>query len=490
MKKRVAIRLDAGPAIGSGHLIRCLTIADELFQEYGVEVVFICRNQISIQIKYPIIYLKNEYNMQCKTYSYPTLDDEIMELVSVLKNKKIEVLIVDHYGAGDNYFKKIRNHIKYLFALNDGLECNVPVDGIINGNLYGIFANYKKIPMQLLGGQFTLLRKEFCQKFEHKINKKMENIYITSGGADPTKFCFKMIQSMYLWNKDINYHVIVGSDFDDEYVLKFKDYDVIIHKNANMKDCMLQADLFVTSAGSTLYELIATHTPSISFCISKDQEVLANTVWNMGLSAEGGEFSLFDERKFRFLLNEYSEYMTRQNQSVRMNNIISVNGANRVATRIYNRVFGNDNSLCLRTAKKTDCDLLFRWANDETNRNNSFSKEKIKYVDHRKWFNNKLKDARCHIYILEQNGVEIGQVRLDGVEEAEIDYFISPAFRGQGLAKRMLLLVEKKVKNSNFGIKMLVAHVLNYNIPSRKVFHKLGYQEKITALYVEYTKKL
>lgn len=131
MKKRVAIRLDAGPAIGSGHLIRCLTIADELFQEYGVEVVFICRNQISIQIKYPIIYLKNEYNMQCKTYSYPTLDDEIMELVSVLKNKKIEVLIVDHYGAGDNYFKKIRNHIKYLFALNDGLECDVPVDGII-----------------------------------------------------------------------------------------------------------------------------------------------------------------------------------------------------------------------------------------------------------------------------------------------------------------------------------------------------------------------
>ena len=182
--------------------------------------------------------------------------------------------------------------------------------------------------------------------------------------------------------------------------------------------------------------------------------------------------------------------MTRQNQSVKMNNIISVNGANRVATRIYNRVFGNDNSLCLRPAKKTDCDLLFRWANDETNRNNSFSKEKIKYVDHRKWFNNKLKDARCHIYILEQNGVEIGQVRLDGVEEAEIDYFISPAFRGQGLAKRMLLLVEKKVKNSNFGIKMLVAHVLNYNIPSRKVFHKLGYQEKITALYVEYTKKL
>ena len=399
-------------------------------------------------------------------------------------------MIVDHYGAGDNYFKKIRNHIKYLFALNDGLECNVPADGIINGNLYGIFANYKKIPMQLLGGQFTLLRKEFCQKFEHKINKKMENIYITSGGADPTKFCFKMIQSMYLWNKDINYHVIVGSDFDDEYVLKFKDYDVIIHKNANMKDCMLQADLFVTSAGSTLYELIATHTPSISFCISKDQEMLANTVWNMGLSAEGGEFSLFDERKFRFLLNEYSEYMIRQNQSTRMNNIISVNGANRVATRIYNRVFGNDNSLCLRAAKKTDCDLLFRWANDKTNRNNSFSKEKIKYVDHRKWFNNKLKDARCHIYILEQNGVEIGQVRLDGVEEAEIDYFISPAFRGQGLAKRMLLLVEKKVKNSNFGIKMLVAHVLNYNIPSRKVFYKLGYQEKITALYVEYTKKL
>ena len=257
MKKRVAIRLDAGPAIGSGHLMRCLTVADELFQEYGVEVVFICRNPISIQIKYPIIYLKNEYNMQCKTYSYPNLDDEIMELISILKNKKIEVLIVDHYGAGDNYFKKIRNHIKYLFALNDGLECNVPVDGIINGNLYGIFANYKKIPMQLLGGQFTLLRKEFCQKFEHKINKKMENIYITSGGADPTKFCFKMIQSMYLWNKDINYHVIVGSDFDDEYVLKFKDYDVIIHKNANMKDCMLQADLFVTSAGSTLYELIA-----------------------------------------------------------------------------------------------------------------------------------------------------------------------------------------------------------------------------------------
>lgn len=489
MKKRVAIRLDAGPAIGSGHLMRCLTIADALFQRYQVEVVFICRNPISIQLKYKIIYLKNEYNMQYDSYSYPALDDEVAELVSVLEYEKIEVLLVDHYGAGDSYFERLREYVKYLFVVDDGLGRNISVDGIINGNLYGVFSDYKLIPMQLVGGQYTLLRDEFCRSFHHKINNHINDIFITSGGADPTKFCLTMLQSMYSWNNNINYHVIVGNDFDEKYILQLEACHAKIHINASMKECMLQADLFISSAGSTLYELIVTHTPSISFCISKDQEILAKTIWNMELSAKGGNYPSFNELEFHSLLENYSLFNKREEQSRNMKNVIAIDGAKRVADRIYKKVF-SEQAFLLRPVEKSDCDVLFRWANDDTNRNNSFSKEKIGYIDHCKWFANKLKDQKCHIYIFEQSGVEIGQVRLDGAEEAEIDYYISPAFRGRKLSIKMLQLIEKVVKSSDFGINFLVARVLEHNIISKRVFCRLGYQEEITASYVLYRKKI
>lgn len=66
----------------------------------------------------------------------------------------------------------------------------------------------------------------------------------------------------------------------------------------------------------------------------------------------------------------------------------------------------------LRRATEGDVEMLFIWANDETVRQNSFSKEPIPWREHEKWFQKVLKNPNIAQYIYVCSGEEIGQARV------------------------------------------------------------------------------
>jgi len=108
----------------------------------------------------------------------------------------------------------------------------------------------------------------------------------------------------------------------------------------------------------------------------------------------------------------------------------------------------------LRKAEERDVDLLFRWANDESVRQNSFHTEPIPYEDHKKWYAEKLKSNNSIIYIYYSGGESVGQVRVD-VEGniGTINYSIDGAYRSQGHGKKMLSLVEATAKEIAYNNK-------------------------------------
>ncbi|WP_058953761.1 GNAT family N-acetyltransferase [Clostridium tyrobutyricum] len=147
--------------------------------------------------------------------------------------------------------------------------------------------------------------------------------------------------------------------------------------------------------------------------------------------------------------------------------------------------------LYLRKVLYSDCDLLYKWANDEKIRKNAFNSEKIKYEDHIEWFNDKIKNSSILIYILEYENIPIGQIRVNIENNAGIiDYSIEEKYRGKGFGTKLLNLFVKEIINSKLEVNKLVGQVKFNNISSQKVFEKSKYLKVEKEEYIEYSKLL
>lgn len=143
--------------------------------------------------------------------------------------------------------------------------------------------------------------------------------------------------------------------------------------------------------------------------------------------------------------------------------------------------------ITLRNANAEDAKLLFAWANEETVRTNSFSPEPIRYDNHVYWLENKLQAVNCRIYIAEEEGVPVGQVRVDmNGNRAGIDYSITKEYRGKGYGSAMLAELERILRAECPFIDTLAAQVKHDNRASKRVFEKLDY----TEAYIEFIKKI
>lgn len=138
-----------------------------------------------------------------------------------------------------------------------------------------------------------------------------------------------------------------------------------------------------------------------------------------------------------------------------------------------------------------DCDLLFKWTNDETVRQNAFNTNPISYEEHTNWFKSKLNSNQTTIYICFVEGDPIGQIRVDlEGETGIISYSIDKNFRGRGYGTEILMEITDLVLKNNSGVKKLAGRVKYNNIASQKAFEKVGYSFIKETDYIEYYKYL
>ncbi|MCI5641357.1 MAG: GNAT family N-acetyltransferase, partial [Lachnospiraceae bacterium] len=121
---------------------------------------------------------------------------------------------------------------------------------------------------------------------------------------------------------------------------------------------------------------------------------------------------------------------------------------------------------------------LFLWCNDPECRNNSLQTHIITYSEHCAWFDRKIADPNCYMYIAKIDNQDVGQVRVEVCDEKGIiSYSVAKEFRGQGMGKMMLHLLEQQ-RDIEEKVKCLAATVKKQNVGSIRCFTALGYQEK------------
>jgi UDP-2,4-diacetamido-2,4,6-trideoxy-beta-L-altropyranose hydrolase len=282
--------------MGTGHLMRCLALADEL-RNKSHKITFICReltgNLISL-IKYSVLVLPKNNSFQTNDFYLnwlgATQAQDAQQTIEVI-DKNIDLLIVDSYALDEDWHQALKQYTKKIMVLDDLANRQFDCDILLNQNLGSQAEDYQsKVPDNcelLLGCNYALLRPEFTelrnQALEkRKDTKEIKNILVSLGGSDPENLTYEILQ--YLGS--FNVIVVLGATSPHTKTIvnyaKNKSIEVIINAN-NMAELMLRSDLAIGAGGSTSWERCCLGLPTLLYITADNQRKIATSLEQLGV---------------------------------------------------------------------------------------------------------------------------------------------------------------------------------------------------------------
>ena len=321
---KIVFRVDSSDQMGAGHLMRCLTLADEL-QQQNHKITFICReltgNLISL-IKYPVLVLPKDGDFQSDDFYLNWLgamqEQDARQTIEVIP-KNTDFLVVDSYALDEEWHQKLRYHTDRIMVIDDLADRHFDCDILLNQNLGSQKEDYQnKVPDNiklLLGCNYALLRPEFAEfrnqaLKKRKNTKEIKNILVSVGGSDTENLTYDILQSL----DDFNVVVVLGETSPYNNMIKSyaKDRNIEVVVNANnMAELMLDADLAIGAGGSTSWERCCLGLPTLLYVTADNQKEIAKNLEKLG--AVRIVDSLKDD--LQAILNDFNLWQNMSKQS-------------------------------------------------------------------------------------------------------------------------------------------------------------------------------
>lgn len=303
---KVVFRVDSSVQIGSGHLMRCLTLAERLQKEAGADIYFIMR-----ELDGNLINLVQQ--KQFRTFRLPQVTDgnnltgyaswltvtqecDAAETIARIKDiGEIDLLVVDSYAIDATWETLLRPYAQKIMVIDDLANRKHDCDILLDQNLY-VDKNdrYQGLVPQgcqlFLGPQYAILREEFYQARQNMRARDghINNILVFFGGSDPSNETLKALQAIVsLQRHDITVNVIVGqsnphrtqiAEFCQQYAYIY--YYCQVH---NMAEFMNQADLAIGAGGTVTWERCFLGLPALVIAIADNQLEAAKTCASRGI---------------------------------------------------------------------------------------------------------------------------------------------------------------------------------------------------------------
>lgn len=299
---RLVFRCDGNPSIGAGHVMRCLSIAAAA-KEQGYACTFILasddfRERVEAAGHEAIILHSDYRDMQ----------GELPVLEQKLQNEEVSAVFVDSYFPTEEYMRALS---EICHAANTALIyiddlCAKPLvcDILIDYNIYGEKkqADYEALyakgarPVFLIGSYYAPLRREFSNRPDRKLVDTAREVMVSTGGADGehmTLALVKALQENPALLDFLTFHFVIGQlngDYDEIAKLTSGRKGIVLHRNvADMAGLMAKCDIAVSAAGSTLYELCALQTPTITYVLADNQVEGAEEFCHRGVMEYAGD---------------------------------------------------------------------------------------------------------------------------------------------------------------------------------------------------------
>lgn len=500
----IAIRVDASSQIGTGHFMRCLTLADAL-QQRGAQILFISRylpgylQDMLAAKKHDWLLLDNEATHDSVAESDAVADlahaswlgvsqvQDAANSIQALAGQYWDWLIVDHYALDVRWETALRQTAKQILVIDDIADRQHDCDVLLDQNYYtDMNTRYTgNVPMHcrlLLGPRYALLREDF-QTLHIQVKPRqgvVQRVLIFFGGMDVDNYTGRAIQALIdIGAQGFHVDIVIGALHPAREAIEAHclSHNFICHVQTNrMAELMAAADLSIGAGGGATWERCCLGLPTITISVADNQRDQIADAALAGLVYCPDVTSTVD-----LLLKHHLKALI-ENSCLRQ--LISRNGMQKVDGRGTLRVIGNMqcHSVEVRKARQEDSEHLFSWRNHPTTRAVSRNTHLINWKDHQHWFASVLSAPNRLLLIGQRDGESLGVVRFDiQNDQAEVSIYLVPEIKKPGSGSDLLQSAETWLAQNYPQINLLLANVLGANMPSHRLFLAAGYEVESTA---------
>lgn len=474
------VRADASVAMGTGHAMRTLALAQAWQDEGGAVVFAMAETTLAITAR-----LTAE-SCEIVSVSCPAGGPEdSRRTIALATERNIGWVVVDGYQFTSEYQRALKaSGFKILFLDDYGHAPHYSADLVLNQNLGAVnslYVNREPKTRLLLGPRYCLLRREFSEwrDWKREIPVRARRVLVTMGGSDPENVTARVLEALALTGVDeLDVTVVVGGSNPhygelQNFAARAGQKITVRRDPTHMAELMAAVDVAISAAGSTCWELCRMGLPALLIDVSANQTLLAKELHRQGCAIHVGDRAVSGAQVTEELQRLIRSAEIRQSLSQRSRELVDGRGSARVIS-----ILRGECNLRLRNAEESDCRLLWEWASDPEVRAASFSPEAIPWDTHVAWFAARLRPDGYRILIAEDDdGTPIGQIRFHARAggEYEIDVSIAREARGQRLAAEVIRQGMRSVLKAGYCARMH-AFVRPENVASVKSFEKSGFQ--------------
>lgn len=492
---RIAIRVDASPEIGLGHLQRCLALAAAL-RETGVECVFVTRDlgvdaaDRIARAGHPVhrlppvgaapIFGGGPSNA---TWSQVAWSVDVGQTCDALAGTTVQWMVVDHYSFDARWHRTVADKLTTRIAVIDDLaDRSLDSDLLIDQNLHGDHRRkYHDVlvhPVALLAGpRFALLDKAYATASRCSPAHPVRSIGIFMGGTDAREvsaLALRACREEAGFEGDIEI-VTTSANPRHQALITFANQWPRTRVTLDLPQLtgfFGRHDVQIGSGGGAMWERCCIGAPTLVTVVAENQRTVVGELRRLGAVVTPDPVDDISPKALagglRPLLDNAG---LRQTLSATTQMLVDGLGARRVAAWL------NASNLRVRPATQADSVTVHAWRNHPATRQTSRQSAPISFDEHARWFDQVLTDPDRILLIGVIGELAIGVVRFDRKDDetCEVSIYLDPAMYGLGLGAALLQAGEAHAIAFGRGFQQFIAAVLPGNAASIQMFASAGY---------------
>jgi UDP-2,4-diacetamido-2,4,6-trideoxy-beta-L-altropyranose hydrolase len=507
---KAVFRVDASLQIGSGHVMRCLTLAEAL-RAHGAQCHFISRahpghllelirkrgfavNALPAELSPPPANTQVVSERPNEPAHAPWLGSDWQtdaeETGAIVESLRPDWLVVDHYALDQQWETALRPWVDRIMVIDDLADRRHDCDLLLDQNMVAhMHTRYvDKVPAAcglLLGPKYALLQPIYAE-LHNRIpprESQIQRIFIFFGGADRDNLTGRSLAAFMSLNRpDIEVDVVIADNCPHAETIS---HQVVGHGNIHLYSSlptlatlMVKADLAIGAGGATSWERLCLGLPTLVVTLAENQRPIADGLSQGGLIRLLGHQDVVDHTTIAQALGKLLQKGLDEDWSLRCLSAVDGKGIDRVCAAL---TVTATTRLRVRHARLDDKSMLLEWVNEPSTRDDAFSPKLISAEIFRNWFHARLRDLEsCRLYLVEtEDSVPVGHVRFDHADQMwSIEYAISPHFRGSGLGPRLLEAALLTLREEESGA-LVLGQMKDNNQPSCQVFETLAFGAQI-----------
>lgn len=494
---KVIFRVDASLLIGSGHVMRCLVLADALGQK-GHKIDFACsplkgdmrtfireRGFNVITLAEPQRIIEPQYDADYEAWLQKSVTDDAQDFLSAVKSA--DLVVTDHYAIGAEWQGKIVAALNCcLLAIDDLGRCH-RADLVLDQTLERSEADYASSNTEVLvGSEYALLRADFSNKREAALSRQLSDaplrVLVSMGGIDAPNATLRVLESLCC-HVNANFTVLLSPRAPhfqqvNEWCLTHPN---VRHQEFvfDMASLMLEHDIAIGAPGTTSWERACLGLPNIIVPLAENQQLICEQLikHDAAVLVDIKDIPSKLHSAFLKVIEEWSQFKEANLA------LCDGRGARRVVFEIEHLVSKKREGLSLQYASQDDIALIYEWQSHPDTRKYALTSNVPKWSEHQAWMLRKLQSTSDYFYMLinRVDRSKVGAVRLDRMESGHylVSIFIDPNSYGKGIAFQALNAIDAIHPDVT-----LHATVLKANVASQRLFKKARYQQVDEETYI------